>query len=286
VKFEDNWSYLIMDYTGLVLTLADLRGRAIVDWEQDVELSFAYRRGPPMIVKLEPGLVVPKVLFKYQLHQALVDGSANGGVRWWCERAHFSVGDQRKAGFDVSVRFMCRHGRSQYKKRASTDDRKSKHTTCVNCPAFVRFRGVKPAENDPSIAVVITLMMKSSFEQSSGNPLKLLRKKFEGLSACRSSEILSSRQVVFVFQNVCQADCALEQFTCNQEHGCFEFEDQEFGKLRAVQQERFEFSVWKMNLRHERHVHEVPGQKFSFAPKTLRSVQFAASTSLQRRKKT
>jgi hypothetical protein len=192
--------------SGLVLTLADLRVHAIVDWEQDVELSFAYKRGPPMIVKLVPGLVVPKVLFKYQLHQALVEGSANGGIRWWCERAHFSFGDQRKAGFDVSVRFVCRHGRSQYKKQASTDNRKSKHTSCVNFPAFVRFRGVKPAENDPSIAVVITFQ-KSSFEQSSSNPLKLLRKKFEGLSACSSSEILSSRQVVFVFQNVCHVVC-------------------------------------------------------------------------------
>jgi hypothetical protein len=30
--------------------------------------------------------------------------------------------------------------------------------------------------------------------------------------------------------------------------------DDDFGKLRAVQQQRFTFSVWKMNLRHERHV--------------------------------
>ena len=145
----------------------------------------------------------------------------------------------------------------------------------MNCPAFVRFRGVKPAENDPSIAVVITLMMKSSFEQSSGNPLKLLRKKFEGLSACRSSEILSSRQVVFVFQNVCQADCALEQFAFNQEHGCFEFEDQEFGKLRAVQQERFEFSLWKMNLRHERHVRPShPAHRGMFVSYEIRANHF------------
>ena len=72
--------------SGLVLTVADLRSRAIVDWEQDVQLSFAYKRGPPMIVNLEPGLVVPKALFKYQLHQAIVEGSANGGL--FC--CHFS----------------------------------------------------------------------------------------------------------------------------------------------------------------------------------------------------
>jgi hypothetical protein len=84
VKLEDIWSYLIMD-SGLVLTVADLRGRAIVDWEQDVELSFAYKRSPPMIVKLVPDLVVPKAVFKYQLHQAFVEGTANGGVRWWCD---------------------------------------------------------------------------------------------------------------------------------------------------------------------------------------------------------
>lgn len=100
----------------LVLTVADLRGRAINDWVQDVQLSFAYKRGPPMIVNLEAGLVVPKALFKYQLHQAIVEGSANGGVRWWCERAHFPSGDDRKHGFDISVRFMCRHGRKGYKK--------------------------------------------------------------------------------------------------------------------------------------------------------------------------
>ena len=58
--------------SGLVLTIADLRARAIVDWEQYVHLSFAYKRGPPMIVKLAPDVLVPKAVFKYQLHQALV----------------------------------------------------------------------------------------------------------------------------------------------------------------------------------------------------------------------
>jgi hypothetical protein len=246
-----------MDSSGLLLTVADLRGRAIVDWEQDVHLSFAYKRGPPMIVKLVPDVTVPKAVFKYQLHQALVEGTANGGVRWWCERSHFSVGQQRQAGFDISVRFMCRHGRSQYKKQASTDGRRSKHTACVDCPAFVRFRGVKPTEDDPSIAVVISFQRipthHSQFEHSSSNPLTELRKKFEGLSACVSAEILSSHQLVFLFQNACQADDALLQFIV-QEDGSFLFEDNEFGKMRAVQQRRYVFTVWKMNLRHERHV--------------------------------
>ena len=118
--------------SGLIVTVADLRDRAIVDWEQGLQLSFAYRRGPPMIVNVVPDLVVPKAVFKYQLHQAIVEGSANGGVRWWCERVA-----RGERGFDISVRFMCRHGRKQYKKKASTDDRRSKHTSCVNCPAFV-----------------------------------------------------------------------------------------------------------------------------------------------------
>ena len=116
----------------LVLTVADLRGRAIVDWEQDVELSFAYKRSPPMIVKLVPDLVVPKAVFKYQLHQAFVEGTANGGVRWWCEKVAFSSAMERQTGVDTSVRFMCRHGRKDYKKRASTDGRRSKHTACVS----------------------------------------------------------------------------------------------------------------------------------------------------------
>jgi hypothetical protein len=225
--------------SGLIVTVADLRGRAIVDWEQDLQLSFAYRRGPPMIVNVVPDLVVPKAVFKYQLHQAIVEGSANGGVRWWCQRVA-----RGERGFDISVRFMCRHGRKQYKKKASTDDRRSKHTSCVNCPAFVRFRGVQAAE-DSSIAVVIT----SQFKQSSSNPLALLRSKFEGFNASISAEILSSRQVVFVFQNRRQADDALLNFSFYGGDCSFEFEDQELGKLRAVQQERFVFSVWKMNLR-------------------------------------
>jgi hypothetical protein len=236
--------------SGLVLTIADLRARAIVDWEQDVHLSFAYKRGPPMIVKLAPDVLVPKAVFKYQLHQALVEGSADGGVRWWCQRVAFSSGEDRKHGFDFSVRFMCRHGRLRYKKQATTDDRKSKHTSCVNCPAFVRFRGVK-AVDDSSIAVVIT----SQFKHFSSNPLKALRSKFEGLSASISAEILSSRQAVFVFQNRCEAHDALAfKFTFNVQDGLWETEDQELGKLRAVEQERFLFSVWKLNLRHERHV--------------------------------
>jgi hypothetical protein len=130
-----------------------------------------------MIVKLVPDVTVPKAVFKYQLHQAIVEGSANGGVRWWCERAAFPSGDDRKHGFDISVRFMCRHGRKQYKKKASTDDRKSKHTACVNCPAFVRFRGSKVVD-DPSVAVVIT----SQFRHSSINPLQELRNKFGKIS--------------------------------------------------------------------------------------------------------
>ena len=72
--------------SGLIVTVADLRGRAIVDWEQHLQLSFAYRRGPPMIVNVVPDLVVPKAVFKYQLHQAIVEGSANGGL--FC--CHFS----------------------------------------------------------------------------------------------------------------------------------------------------------------------------------------------------
>ncbi len=85
----------------LVLTVADLRGRVIVDWEQDVQLSFAYKRSPSMIVKLVPNLVLPKAVFKYQLHQADVEGTANGGVRWWCEKVAFSSAMERQTGFDT-----------------------------------------------------------------------------------------------------------------------------------------------------------------------------------------
>jgi hypothetical protein len=53
----------------------------------------------------------------------------------------------------------------------------------VNCPAFVRFRGVK-AVDDSSIAVVIT----SQFKHFSSNPLKALRSKFED-DYCQRSQV-------------------------------------------------------------------------------------------------
>ncbi len=62
--------------SGLMLSVADLRSQAIVDWEQDVHLSFQYKRAAPMKIKVEPELVVPKAVFKYELHQALVEGTS------------------------------------------------------------------------------------------------------------------------------------------------------------------------------------------------------------------
>ena len=104
--------------SGLMLSVADLRSQAIVDWEQDVHLSFHYKRAAPMKIKVEPELVVPKAVFKYELHQALVEGTSNGGVRWWCDKVDFPSGREREHPFDISIRFMCRHGRKCY--RSST----------------------------------------------------------------------------------------------------------------------------------------------------------------------
>ena len=128
---EDTNFELNMD-SAPILTVADLRGRAIVDWEQEVHLTFPYRRGAPITIQLALDVVIPKACFKYQLQQAVVEGTANGGVRWWSERVAVPHGQARQHGHDISVRFMCRHGRTQYRKQLTTDDRKSKHTICVD----------------------------------------------------------------------------------------------------------------------------------------------------------
>ena len=234
--------------SGLMLSVADLRSQAIVDWEQDVHLSFHYKRAAPMKIKVEPELVVPKAVFKYELHQALVEGTSNGGVRWWCDKVDFPSGREREHPFDISIRFMCRHGRKQYQKQVSTNLRRSKHTTCVDCPAFIRFRGQKC--DDLSVAVVLTCR----FEHPLRDPLDELRKKFQGLRTCIFAEILSSHQFVFMFQSACQADDAVHDFTMIEDHRVFQFEEKGYGKLRAVLQERYIFTVWKMNSRHERHL--------------------------------
>jgi hypothetical protein len=123
------------------LTVADLRSRAITNWVQNVMLHVPFQRGPPMEVHLNGGTVLPKVLFEYQLSKAVYQGTAAGGVRWWFKQREAPTGASRQHGFDISVRYDCRHGRRQYKKRATTDSRRSKHAACVDCPAFVRFKG-------------------------------------------------------------------------------------------------------------------------------------------------
>ena len=67
-------SFFIME-SGPVLTIADLRQQSNTNWCQDVELSFAFRRGEPLKVLMIPGLTLPKALFKYQLQQAVFEGT-------------------------------------------------------------------------------------------------------------------------------------------------------------------------------------------------------------------
>jgi hypothetical protein len=66
-----------------VLTVADLRGRAITNWVQDVKLHVPFERSPPMEVELNEETVLPGVLFQYQLSRAVYQGTAAGGVKWW-----------------------------------------------------------------------------------------------------------------------------------------------------------------------------------------------------------
>jgi hypothetical protein len=69
-----------------VLTIADLRGQSITDWEQEVTMSIPFGRGDPLKVVIAPDLVFPKTIFMYQLQLAVYEGSADGGVRWWCKK--------------------------------------------------------------------------------------------------------------------------------------------------------------------------------------------------------
>ena len=223
-----------------VLTVADLRGQSNTNWRQDVELSFPFRRGPPLKVQVTPDLVMPKALFKYQLQQAVFEGTANGGVRWWCEKVSYPSGKQRQAGFDISIRFKCRHGRADYRKRATDNSRKSKHTSCVNCEACVRFHGYRVID-DPSVAVVLT----AKFKQRVNEPLTHLRNKFPLLKGCLSSEILGSQQFAFVFPNACSA----EEAEILLQHVNTVNEDQDFvGTLEVQAQDRYVFSVYKLNV--------------------------------------
>ena len=117
-----------------------------------------FRRGEPLKVLMAPGLVLPKALFKFQLQQAVFEGTCNTGVRWWFDKVAFPVGAERQSSVDMSVRFICRHARLSYRKKATDDSRKSKHTSCVNCQASVRFHGSKVTD-DPSVAVVVTAQL-------------------------------------------------------------------------------------------------------------------------------
>lgn len=226
-----------------VITVADVGGERITDWEQEATLSIPFGRGPPLQSVLAPGSVIPKTIFKYQLQQAVCEGSANGGVRWWCKSVEQPCGQLRQAKFDISVRFECPHARVGCKKQETKNSRKRKPVfSRVNCPAFVRFKGCR-ATDDPSVAVVIT----ARFKQICNEPLSRLRMEFETLNHSISAEILNKKQFVFVFENSSQASDALANVH-GHERECFH------GKLRAEEQARFIFSVFKCNLKHERHL--------------------------------
>ena len=241
-----------------VLTVADLRAHSVMEWDQDVQLSIALPGRPPLVVALASNLVVPMPIFKYQLQQAVYEGTSNGGVKWWCKKVAFPCGTQRKHKFEISIRFECPHGRTKYGKQVTdsvtADSRKSKHTSCVECPVFVRFQGTKTSDSDRNVAVVVT----ATFKQNSRDPLRQLRNEFPSLQHCISAEILGSRRFVFVFENCCLAHDA-SAYIEGREHPLFQ------GKLSAEHQERYIFSLYKCNLKHERHIcPSLPSQRGMF----------------------
>ena len=239
-----------------VLTVADLRAHTVMEWDQDVQLSFALPGRPALVVALASNLVVPMPMFKYQLQQAVYEGTSNGGVKWWCKRVAFPCGAKRKPKFEMSIRFECPHARTHYVKQVTdsvtADSRKSKHTSCVDCPVFVRFQGSKTS--DRNVAVVVT----ATFKQNSTDPLRQLRNEFQSLQHCIYAEILGSRRFVFVFENCCLAQDA-SAYIQGRDHPLFQ------GKLSAEQQERYIFSVYKCNLKHEKHIcPSLPSQRGMF----------------------
>lgn len=112
--------------SGPVLTITDLRQASNTTWRQDVELLIAFKRSEPVKVLLVLDLVLPKALFKFQLQQAVFEGTCNTGVRWWFDKVAFPVGAERQSSFDMSVRFICRHARHAYRKMTTDDSRKNK----------------------------------------------------------------------------------------------------------------------------------------------------------------
>ncbi len=88
-----------------VLTVADLRAHSVMEWDQDVQLSFPLPGRPPLVLALASNLVVPVAVFKYQLQQAVYEGTCNGGVKWWCKKVAFTCGKRRKHKFDMSINF-------------------------------------------------------------------------------------------------------------------------------------------------------------------------------------
>ena len=225
-----------------VLTVADLRGRAITNWVQDVKLHVPFERSPPMEVELNEETVLPGVLFQYQLSRAVYQGTAAGGVKWWFKDRCVPSGQARRPGFDISIRYECRHSRKQYQKRATTDSRRSKHAACVECPVFVRFKGCV-ATDCPDTAVVLT----ATFRRYHVDPLKTLRTKFPSLQRCKFAEILASNKFAFIFESYCMAEDACVPLQ-GQEHELIQ------GVLKIVLQSLHTFSVWKLCLQHQRHL--------------------------------
>lgn len=228
-----------------VLTVADLRGRAITNWVQDVKLHVPFQHGPPMEVPLNAQTVLPVVLFEYQLSKAVYQGTAAGGVKWWLKERVVPTGQARRHGFDISIRYECRHNRKHYRKRAKDDSRKTKHAACVDCPVFVRFKGC--VATDCSATAVV---LKATFKRYHVDPLKTLRKEFSSLQRCKFAEILASNKFAFIFENSCMAEDVEQDVRAlqGQEHALFK------GELKAVQQSLHIFSVWKLCLEHQRHL--------------------------------
>jgi hypothetical protein len=101
--------------------------------------------------------------------------------------------------------------------------------------------------DDLSHAVVVAVRLNHVVN----DPLTLMRTKFPALQCCISSEILGSRQFVFLLSSVCQADDAVIVL---QQVNRLQMDPDFIGTLRVEMQERYIWSVYKLNLMHEGHL--------------------------------
>ncbi len=168
---------------------SDLAAVAMTEWIQGVSLDFAGCN----TVTLQKDIVLPVPLFEHELEACIRNATASGGVKWWIRKRHVPHGTARTSSFHVSTLFVCPHSRTNYDKRAIDHSRASKYTSCEDCGACARFRGVQAQGN--TMAIVVKAKYAPDFDF-----MEALKRRFGLLSKAHSS-ILTASTCVFIFND-------------------------------------------------------------------------------------